>query len=72
MPLSALVECYSGYQYAQRPAAFYWQGQRKLVEVILDQWLTPATRSFRVITQDQQIFELHFRFDSDDWEVMQP
>ena len=70
--MPALVECHSGYQYAQRPAAFFWQGEKKLVEAILDQWLTPAARSFRVITQDQQIFELHFRVDLDAWEVIQP
>jgi hypothetical protein len=70
--LSKLVECHSGYLYAQRPTLFYWQGEKKLVEAVLDQWLTPTHRSFRVITPDQQIFELHFQLDIEDWEVIQP
>jgi len=70
--MSALVECHSGYQYAQRPAAFYWLGDRKVIEAVLDQWLTPEVRGFQVITQDQQIFELYFLYASDDWKIHQP
>jgi hypothetical protein len=70
--LPALVECHSGYRYAQRPVAFSWQGVRKVVEAVLDQWLTPEVRGFRVITPDQQIFELYYAIEADEWQVIQP
>jgi len=70
--MPGLVECHSGYQYAQRPVAFLWLGDRKIIEAVLDQWLTPEARCFRVITQDGQIFELCFTFASDDWQIHQP
>jgi hypothetical protein len=41
--MPALVECHAGYRYAQRPVAFSWLGERKLVEAVLDQWLTPES-----------------------------
>ena len=30
--MSGLVECHSGYDYASRPVAFYWDGQRVEIE----------------------------------------
>lgn len=70
--MPSLVECHSDYQYAQRPVALLWLGDRKIIEAVLDQWLTPEGRYFRVLTQDQQIFELCFTFASDDWQIHQP
>jgi hypothetical protein len=70
--MSQSVECHSGYHYAQRPVAFFWQGERTLVEAIIDTWLTPEKRCFRVITPDHQIFELFFVYATDDWQVCQP
>ena len=70
--MPAPVECHSGYRYAQRPVAFAWQGERKMVEAVLDQWLTPEKRGFRVITPDQQIFELYYEVAADEWQVFQP
>jgi hypothetical protein len=66
-----LVECYSGSLYAERPATFIWQGQKLVISTIVAQWLSPERRCFRVITQDEQVFELSFSFLSDQWEIHQ-
>jgi hypothetical protein len=43
-----------------------------MIDTILDQWLTPEGRGFRVITQDLQIFELFFMYATDEWQILQP
>ena len=70
--MTDIVECHAGYRYAQRPIAFYWQGERRVIEAIVDLWLTPEGRGFRVVTQDEQVFELYFLYAQDDWKVKQP
>ncbi|MEJ2598439.1 MAG: hypothetical protein P8Z00_08910 [Anaerolineales bacterium] len=63
------VECHSGSTYAERPAAFYWQGQRLEVESILARWRTPTARCFRVLTRGQRIFELQYDESADTWHI---
>jgi hypothetical protein len=65
----ALVECHSGTEYADRPKAFNWQGQRLEIADILGQWRTPNEKSFRIRTIDGQAFELTYREIPDDWQV---
>jgi hypothetical protein len=58
--MTGLVECHSGYTYAERPTALTWQGQRYAIVEILSQGLTPQTKWFRVRTADGQSFELTY------------
>lgn len=67
--MEAWVECYSGYTYAQRPTAIYWQEERLGIDEILNEWLSPCARHFKVITVNSLIFELSFREDSGLWRV---
>ena len=46
------VECHSGYEYAERPTALYWEGDRLEVAEILDRWRIPGAHCFRVRTAD--------------------
>ena len=64
------VECHSGYTYAQRPTAVYWQDERLGIEEILDEWLSPNARHFKVITVNRLLFELSYREDSDQWKII--
>jgi hypothetical protein len=68
-PEPALVECHSGAEYADRPLAFTWQGQRLEIADILGQWRTPNEKGFRIRTTDGQAFELTYREIPDDWQV---
>jgi hypothetical protein len=70
MDESQRVECLSSSTYAERPLAFYWQGQRLEVERILARWRTPAANCFRVLTRGGQgAFELLYDECTDTWHI---
>jgi hypothetical protein len=64
-----LVECHSGYQYADRPTAIFWEGQRFEVVDILERWRTPGMLYFRVITTVEQSFDLRYDEHADVWHI---
>ena len=64
-----LVECRSDSEYAERPVALYWQGQRLVIVEILSRWRKPDGKIFRVRTTDQQLFELTYDLSADRWLV---
>jgi hypothetical protein len=64
-----LVECLSDAEYADRPLALTWQGQRLEITEILARWRGPNERGFRVKTTGGQSFELIYRIISDDWHI---
>lgn len=66
------VECRSDSEYAERPIALYWQGQRLPVSEILARWRTPEGKYFRVRTEDLQIFELFYAERLGEWQIRQP
>lgn len=65
------VECYSGYEYPERPSAFYWQDVRMEITEVLQSWRTPQGKRFRVKTEDFQVFELEYNEPEDDWFIIQ-
>ncbi len=70
--MAELVECHSGHEYAERPVAFQWQGQRLEVAEILGRWRTPSGKAFQVLTSNQQVFVLSYYEQEESWEVSQP
>ena len=66
-----LVICRSGTDYAERPLAFDWQGEWLDVARVLQQWRTPGGLHFRILTEDQQNFELYYDLLEDTWQVDQ-
>ena len=67
--MSDLVECHSGYEYAERPIALTWQGQRLEITAVLDTWRIPGGKCFRVRVQDERVFELFYGELYADWRV---
>jgi hypothetical protein len=67
--LNDRVECHSGYEYAERPIALYWQGQRLAILEIEAQWRTPEGRRFRVLTAEERKFELFYNELTDNWDL---
>jgi hypothetical protein len=65
------VECYSGYEYPERPYAFHWQDRRLEVSEVMQTWRTPQGKYFQVKTEDMQIFELVYKESEDDWLIVQ-
>lgn len=70
--MNELVECRSGHSYAVRPIALTWQGKRLRVQEILSEWRTPLGKHFKLIAEDEQVFELIFVEESAQWEIHGP
>ena len=64
-----IVECRSDTEYAERPLAFTWEGERLRVEKILSRWREPDAKGFRVRTTKGQVFVLIYRERIDEWQV---
>jgi hypothetical protein len=63
------VECYAGYRGEEEPRAFMLGERRFLVKQILDRWLAPDHRYFKVSADDGCTYVLRHDVRSDDWEL---
>jgi hypothetical protein len=70
--MGELVECHSGFIYADRPIALTWEGLRLEIVRILAEWRTPEKIYFRVRTTNGWEFELAYNLAMDEWQVKQP
>lgn len=66
-----LVECHSGYEYAERPIALTWEGVRRVVAEVEAEWRIPGGKKFRVRTEGGEVFELEYVEGEDEWHVGQ-
>jgi hypothetical protein len=64
-----VVECLSDLEYADRPLALSWQGNRYEIAEIVSRWRGPGEKGFHVRTVDGHFFELTYRDVTDDWHV---
>jgi hypothetical protein len=70
--MNELVECHSGFTYADRPVALTWEGRRLEIAQILAEWTTPEKKHFRVRTSDGRLFELACSQITREWQIHQP
>jgi hypothetical protein len=66
---SAVVECYSGQSYPERPRALLWEGERFEVIEILSRWRSPKDIHFLVRIKDGRMFELIYTEIEDSWDI---
>lgn len=67
--LQIKVECYAGHQSEELPRCFYL-GQHKIcVEEIIDRWLAPDHRYFKLKGDDNGIYILRHDAVKDFWEL---
>lgn len=69
---SELVECHSGYAYADRPIALRWEGNRLEIEEIEARWRIPGGLRFRVRVLDGRVFDLFYGELYDEWRISIP
>ncbi len=69
MLMRIAVECYSGYRGEQEPRAFTLGERRFEVRELVDRWLHPAHRYFKVRVDDGRQFILRQDGDSGEWEL---
>jgi hypothetical protein len=63
------VECYAGYRGEQEPRAF-WLGERRVAVLeILDRWLAPDHRYFRVRADDGYVYVLRSDEITNQWTI---
>jgi hypothetical protein len=67
--MGELVECHSGFTYADRPVALTWGGQRLEIVRILAEWRTPEKHWFRVRSADGREFELAYSQAAEEWQI---
>ena len=61
------VECYAGYRAEETPVRFYI-GERCIeVTEVLDRWLDPEHRYFKLRGDDQGIYILRYSAEQDRW-----
>jgi hypothetical protein len=58
--MGELVECHSGFIYAEKPVALTWENRRLEIIQITAAWRSPEKRHFRVRTGNGQAFELSY------------
>lgn len=63
------VECYAGYRGEQEPRAFTLGARRFEVRELVDRWLHPAHRYFKVRVDDGRLFILRQDGGSGEWEL---
>ena len=63
------VECYAGYRGEQEPRAFTLGERRFEVLELIDRWLDPKHRYFKVRVDDGRTFILRHDEASGEWEL---
>ena len=63
------VECYAGYRGEETPRRF-WLGAKKIeVQDVLDRWMSPDHRYFKVLGHDKAVYILRHDAVSWDWDL---
>ena len=70
MPYSRVrVECYSGHRGEEEPRRFLFGDRMREIKAILDRWLDPNHRYFKVRADDDGIYILRHDPNAGDWEL---
>ena len=64
-----IVECRSDYDYPGRPQAIWYQGNKFAVIEVLNAWRTLSGKHFRIVIDDDRVFECVYAEADDVWEI---
>ena len=64
------VECYAGYRGEETPRVISFQSRKVAVTKILDRWLDPDYRYFKILGDDAGIYIVRHNMDSWVWELI--
>lgn len=67
--ISVIVSCYAGYRGEEKPQRFSIKHRQIEVMKILDRWLSPDHRYFKVLGDDDAIYILRHDIPSGLWEL---
>jgi hypothetical protein len=63
------VQCYAGYRGEQEPVAFWLDHRQVAVTSILDRWIGPDHRYFKVAGDDGSVYILRYDEMRGEWEM---
>ncbi len=69
MPEKIKVVAYSGYKANERPMIFFLDGRPIRIREILKQWKDPDCDCFRLMGDDNNLYELKWVRSKDQWYV---
>jgi hypothetical protein len=64
-----MVECYAGYRGEETPRRFRLGERTFEIEIVVDQWLAPDHRYFKVQTAAGELCILRHDVTSNEWEL---
>ncbi len=67
--MNATVDCYAGYRGEETPRRLELDGRRVEVVEVIDRWLDPDHRCFRVRGDDGTVYVLRHAERADRWDV---
>lgn len=68
-PLAVRVQCYAGHRGEEIPQAFFLGSRRVGVDEVLDRWLAPDHRYFKVRGDEGGIYILRYDPARDSWSL---
>jgi hypothetical protein len=63
------VDCYSGYRGEETPRRFWLDERRVDIKEVVDRWLDPDHRYFKVVGDDGGTYMLRYDVEMDGWEL---
>lgn len=67
--LTLRVECHAGYRGEETPRRFHIGTRTIEVLEVIDRWLAPEHRYFKVLGDDKGIYILHYDTTANRWEL---
>jgi len=67
--MNIIVECYAGYRGEETPRRFRFKQRGVEILQVLDRWLAPDHRYFKVLGDDSAIYILRHDIDTWRWEL---
>jgi hypothetical protein len=64
------VECYAGYRGEETPRIIAFRSRKVVVAKVLDRWLDPDHRYFKILGDDEDIYIIRHNMDSWVWELI--
>ncbi|MCX4186895.1 hypothetical protein [Methylophaga sp. OBS4] len=64
------VECYAGYRADEEPRRFFFGERAITVSAILDRWIDPSHRYFKLRGDDNAVYILRYDVNYDSWELI--
>jgi len=61
------VECYAGHKANERPAFLWIEGEKKVVENIIDRWAGEDHDYFKLVADDHKVYLIRYDRRADFW-----